>query len=85
MFDLQIVLVTLLLLVVWAAALAFLFNVGPGKVHRGVSCPESHKRASLVVLYKEPIWGRLEPSDVVSCSLQQGGAVACGKECLAHL
>ena len=85
MFDLQIVLVTFLVLVVWAVAIAFLFNVGPGKAHRGVRCPETGKRASLVVLFKEPLWGRLEAADVISCSLRAGGPVTCGKECLARL
>ncbi len=85
MFEVPLLLVIFLLLVVWAVAVTFLYNVGPGTVHRLVQCPEKHERANLVVLYKEPVWGRLEAADVMRCSLLSPGPVNCGKECLARL
>lgn len=85
MFDVPLIVVVFLLLVVWAVAITFLYNVGPGEAHRRVDCPEKHRRANLVVLYKEPIWGRLEASDVLRCSLLSPGPVNCKKECLARL
>ncbi len=85
MAELQWIPVAFLLLIVWAVAVVYLKNVGPGEVHRLVQCPEKHERANLVVLYKEPIWGRLEARDIVSCSLLGEGPVNCGKECMARL
>lgn len=84
MLDLQIVLLVSLVLLIWVIAIAVLRNVGPGRAWRSVRCPEKNKRASLVVVFMEPIWGRLEASDVTSCSLLEG-PVHCGKQCLARL
>ena len=85
MLDIQFILVISLLILLWAVAITYIRNVGPGKVFRTVLCPEKKQRASLVVLFKEPIWGRLEATDVVSCSLLEKGPVSCGKQCLAKL
>lgn len=84
MFDIQLILVISLLILLWAVAIAYIRNVGPGRVSRAVRCPKTQEHANLVVLFKEPIWGRLEATDVVSCSLLKG-PVTCGKECLARL
>ncbi len=83
--DLQLILLVSLVVVIWVIGIAFLRNVGPGKVFRSVRCPEKNQRASLTVIYQEPIWGRLEPKDVASCSLLDGEKVTCGKQCLARL
>jgi hypothetical protein len=84
MLDLQIVLLVSLVFLIWVVAIVFLRNVGPGRVWRSVRCPEKQKQASLVVLYHEPLWGRLEAADVSSCSLLEG-PVTCSKQCLARL
>lgn len=66
-------------------AAAVIREFGPGKVHRRVHCPDLHRRAKLEVLYREPVWGTLQATDVTRCSLFGPARVTCAKKCLSCL
>jgi hypothetical protein len=85
MFDPRYLLAAAVVLLLWVIAAAIIREVGPGRVHRTVRCPHETKKARLVVLFTEPVWGTLKPTDILACSEFPSGAVTCDKACLARL
>jgi hypothetical protein len=85
MFDpLTVVAISLVSVSVVVAILA-MREVGPGRAHRRVLCPDLNRKARLEVLYTEPVWGTLKASDITRCSLFGPARVSCQKRCLAQL
>ncbi len=72
-------------LVFWAIMGYAIWWYGPGLRKRSVRCPELKRRAKVLADQREPEFACLVVADIRSCSLLNGPARTCGKECLSHL
>ncbi len=85
MFDPLTLVAVSLVSVSVAVAVVAMHEVGPGRAHRRVQCPDLKRKARLEVLYREPVWGTLKASEVTRCSLFGPARVSCEKRCLSQL
>ncbi len=69
----------------WALVASGIRRWGPGKVRHVVDCPETKKKANVVVLQKEATWGTYRAADITGCSRFPGAPVTCDKGCLTQL
>lgn len=81
----SILLAASIVLGAWIVLFSAIRHWGPGRVRRRVRCPDKHVPAQLTGLYVEPVFGTIQASDVIQCSLFSGAPVACGKQCLHHV
>ena len=72
-------------LVFWVIVGYAIWWYGPGLRKRSVRCPELKRRAKVLADQREPEFCCLVAADIKSCSLVNGPALTCGKECLSHL
>jgi len=72
-------------LVFWTIVGYAIWQWGPGLRKRSVRCPELKRRARVLADQREGEFGSLVVTDVKSCSLINGPALTCSKQCLSHL